>query len=48
MVALGNSTAGLFSNDKDLIEELKQASETSFEPIWHMPISEEHKEAIKG
>jgi len=25
-----------------------EASEEAFEPIWHLPITEEHKEAIKG
>lgn len=48
MVALGNETAGLFSNDEDLTEELKTASKASFEPIWHLPIQDEHKETIKG
>ena len=47
-VALGNETAGLFSNDDDLTAELKAASDSSFEALWHMPIANEHKEAIKG
>lgn len=48
MVALGNSTAGVFGNDDDLINQVKDASKTSFEPVWHLPINEEHVEAIKG
>lgn len=48
VVALGNETAGVFSNDDDLVEELKAASKESFEPIWHLPIQDEHKETIKG
>ena len=47
-VALGLETAGVFSNDDDLLEELKAASKESFEPIWHLPIQDEHKETIKG
>jgi len=38
VVALGNDTAGVFSNDDDLVDELKIASKESFEPIWHLPI----------
>lgn len=48
LVALGEETAGVFSNDDDLIGELKKAGEQSFEPIWHLPIADEHKETIKG
>lgn len=48
VVALGGDTAGLFSNDDDLVASLIKASTSSFEPIWHMPIQDEHKETIKG
>jgi len=48
VVALGNETAGLFSNDDDLTEELQAAGKASFEAVWHLPIQDEHKETIKG
>ena len=48
MVALGMETAGLFSDDEDLVAELKKASKSAFEPIWHLPIQDEHKETIVG
>ena len=48
VVALGNDTAGLFTNDEGITEELKKAADQSFEPVWHMPIMDEHKETIKG
>lgn len=48
MVALGEETAGLFSNDKNLVKEIETASSESFEGVWHLPITEEHKESIKG
>lgn len=38
VVALGNETAGVFSNDDDILVELKEASDAAFEPIWHLPI----------
>jgi leucyl aminopeptidase len=48
MIALGEETAGLFSNDKNFVKEIEAASEESFEAVWHLPITEEHKESIKG
>ena len=48
MVALGSETAGVFSNDDGITDELIKAGEQSFEPVWHLPIQDEHKEAIKG
>lgn len=48
LVALGNTTAGLFTNDDQLKDDLLGASKESFEALWHLPIMDEHKEAIKG
>jgi leucyl aminopeptidase len=47
-IALGPHAAGLFGNDKNLIEALQAAAERSGERVWHMPLYEEYKEAIKG
>ena len=40
VMALGNSTAGLFSNDARLTADLLQAANSVGESIWHMPLSE--------
>ncbi len=48
MVALGNETAGLFSNDLAFADEVKACGKEVFEDYWHMPITNEAKEAIKG
>ncbi|MBD3270033.1 aminopeptidase [Candidatus Peregrinibacteria bacterium] len=48
MVALGTEYAGLFSNNKKLIQKLLNASENTDEEIWHMPIHKNHREAMKG
>lgn len=48
MLALGHETAGVFSEDDELLAELKEAAKDSFEPIWHLPITNEHKNSIKG
>lgn len=48
MVALGRDTAGLFTPHECLSKQIKEASKHSFEPVWELPINEEHKQAIKG
>lgn len=48
MVALGNETAGIFSNDENFAQEIKKNGKDVFEQYWHMPITNESKEAIKG
>ena len=47
MVALGEKTAGLFSNDDEFATSLVESSKAVDEPLWRMPISDEHKETIK-
>ena len=47
MVALGEETAGLFSNDEDLAKELLEAGKAANEPLWRMPIMTEHRKGIK-
>ena len=48
MVALGNETAGLFSNDDSFASEIFDSGREVFEESWHMPITEEAKRNIKG
>lgn len=47
MVALGKETAGLYSNDDKLKDNLLAAGKTAEEPLWHMPITNEHRENMK-
>jgi leucyl aminopeptidase len=47
LVALGNETAGVFSNDEAMAKSIVESGKETFEPYWHMPITEEGKEAIK-
>lgn len=47
-VALGNDTAGLFSNNDDFAGKLLASSKSSFEPLWRLPIMKEHRETMKG
>ena len=48
MVALGERNAGAFGNDEVLLRDLCVAGKTAEEGIWHMPIFDEQREAIKG
>jgi leucyl aminopeptidase len=48
MVALGHRTAGLFTNNTALSSEIVKASEEVMEPVWHLPITNEHREDLKS
>lgn len=39
MIALGETKAGLFSNNDKLVKELEKASEATGESVWRMPLS---------
>ena len=41
MIALGNYTAGLFSNDNKLTETLLRSSKEAGEKLWELPLDEE-------
>ncbi|MCF6461163.1 leucyl aminopeptidase [Clostridium sp. Cult3] len=48
VVALGNVNSGAITNDEDLMEQVKKASEISGEPVWELPHNDEYREYIKG
>ena len=48
VVALGNTTGGLFTNDDEFVKRMKDAGDSVYEDLWHLPIQDEHREAIKG
>lgn len=47
-IALGNLSAGLMSNNKELTKELQKASEESGEKVWELPLYEEYKKDIES
>ncbi len=47
-VALGDKTAGLFSNNEELAKRVLGLGQEVGEPFWRLPILEEHVEAMKG
>jgi leucyl aminopeptidase len=48
IVSLGNTYAGLMSNDDSLAELLTAAGERSGEILWRLPLHEEYEQLIKG
>lgn len=46
VVALGEYTTGLFSNDDDLVARLQYAGDASGEDLWRMPLTERLDELI--
>ena len=47
MVALGHETAGLFSMDDEMCSDLLRSSKRTFEPIWRLPINDEHRSVMR-
>ncbi len=48
VVALGSTYAGCFSDDQELVNELKIAGKETGDQIWHMPLHKDYEEAIKS
>jgi leucyl aminopeptidase len=46
VVALGESTAGLFSNDDAMASQIEKASKTVGEPVWRLPMNETYDKDI--
>ncbi len=48
VIALGNVTSGVFSNDEQLANEIVAAGRVAGEKFWAMPMDEEYGESIKS
>ncbi|AUT02741.1 leucyl aminopeptidase [Nostoc sp. CENA543] len=48
VIALGDDIAGLYSPDDALAKQLEQASATSGEKIWRMPMEDKYFEGLKS
>jgi leucyl aminopeptidase len=48
MVALGNDITGLFSNNKDLTDQIKSAAFEAGEKMWELPLEKEYKKMNKS
>lgn len=48
VVALGDDTAGLLSNNDRLAARILAASKATGEPVWRMPLTDYHRELVKS
>ncbi len=46
VIALGEETTGLFSNDDHLAESLTRAGNETFERVWRLPLYEEYRKQL--
>ena len=47
IVALGNTRAGLFSNNKEISKAISSAGEITGEKVWEMPLDDDYDQLIK-
>jgi leucyl aminopeptidase len=48
VIALGESRAGLFSNNDTLCTKLQEASDKTGEKLWRLPLGDEYDEMINS
>ena len=48
VVALGKHPAGLLGNNDELIDDIKQAANTSCDRVWQLPLWEDYQEQLKS
>jgi leucyl aminopeptidase len=48
VVALGHVATGLFANDQDLADEIRDAADDSWDRVWQMPLWEDYQEQLRS
>lgn len=48
IVALGQETAGLMSNNDNLVKHLKKAGDATYERVWQLPLFKEYRDQLKS
>ncbi|HYN84900.1 MAG TPA: leucyl aminopeptidase [Pyrinomonadaceae bacterium] len=48
IIALGTHRTGMFSNDDEWAEQVRQASLRAGEPLWRMPVSDDYKKRVES
>ena len=46
LVALGQSTAGLFGNDQALVDQVRAAADSVDEPVWQLPLEKKYRKQL--
>jgi leucyl aminopeptidase len=48
VIALGHVATGLFANDQQLADELREAAEDAWDRVWQLPLWEEYQEQLRS
>jgi leucyl aminopeptidase len=48
VVALGDAAAGIFSDEDELVDQLRSAGEAASERLWRLPLYPEYKKLLKS
>jgi leucyl aminopeptidase len=48
VVALGHIASGLFANDQELADEIRDAADDAWDRVWQMPLWEDYQEALRS
>jgi leucyl aminopeptidase len=48
IVALGQTQAGLMSNNDEFVEEIKRVASQTGEKVWHLPVGDDQRDQIKS
>jgi leucyl aminopeptidase len=48
VVALGSSHTGVYTNNAKMFPKVSKAAERAGESVWHMPLTSDHSNDIKG
>ncbi|HCA81210.1 MAG TPA: leucyl aminopeptidase [Bacteroidetes bacterium] len=48
VVALGHHATGMMGNDRELMRQLRQAGEATYERLWELPLFDEYEKLVKS
>jgi len=48
VIALGHVATGLFANDQQLADEVREAADDAWDRVWQMPLWEEYQEQLRS
>jgi leucyl aminopeptidase len=48
VIALGHVATGLFANDEQLAEEIREAADDAWDRVWQMPLWEDYQEQLRS
>ena len=48
IIALGYSYAGLFTEDEEILKDMKDAGQHTGEEVWHLPLHQDFNDCMKS